>query len=110
MLAKAVCNLKNAKFFNCSIAFLTSKYRGDSEKIIKCLFQVAKYASPAVIFMDEIDALVSSRMDNGEHEASRRFKTELFTQIDGLNSINDHVSLICSFFIEIHLHFFIFYK
>jgi ATP-dependent 26S proteasome regulatory subunit len=56
MLAKAVCNMKKAKFFNCSTAFLVSKYRGDSEKILKCLFQVARAAAPAVIFMDEIDA------------------------------------------------------
>jgi katanin p60 ATPase-containing subunit A1 len=86
MLAKAICSLQNSTFFNCSAATLISKYRGDSEKIIRCLFQAAKVFSPSVIFIDEIDALVSSRSNDNEHEASRRLKTELFCQLDGLGS------------------------
>ena len=51
-------------------------------KIVKCLFSLAKHRSPSVIFLDEVDALVGTRGIEGEHEASRRFKTELFVQID----------------------------
>ena len=84
MLAKAVCSIQNSTFFNCSAASLISKYRGDSEKIVKCLFHAARMSSPSVIFIDEIDAIVSDRGSGFEHEASRRLKTELFSQIDGL--------------------------
>ena len=84
MLAKAVCSFQTSSFFNCSAASLVSKYRGDSEKIVKCLFQAARVCSPSVVFIDEIDAVVSCRSGDFEHEASRRLKTELFAQIDGL--------------------------
>ncbi len=88
MLAKAVCSLRKSTFFNCSAATLVSKYRGESEKLIRALFQAAQIFSPSVLFIDEIDALVSTRSE-GEHEASRRLKTELFTQIDGISSNKD---------------------
>jgi katanin p60 ATPase-containing subunit A1 len=74
-------------FFNCSTASLISKWRGDSEKLIKCLFDAARIASPAILFFDEIDSLVSSRSSgDNEHEASRRMKTEIFSQIDGIQN------------------------
>jgi katanin p60 ATPase-containing subunit A1 len=86
MLAKATCSFNRATFFNCSAASLISKFRGDSEKIVRCLFQAARLAAPSIVFLDEIDALTGSRNGDSEHEASRRMKTELFAQIDGLTS------------------------
>ena len=84
LLAKAVAGQNGSTFFNCSTATLVSKFRGESEKIVRCLFFLAKYHSPSVVFLDEVDALVGTRGAEGEHEASRRFKTELFVQIDGI--------------------------
>ena len=85
LLAKAVCGFSNSTFFNCSASSLISKYRGESEKIVRVLFEAAHLLSPAVVFLDEVDALVSSRRED-EHEASRRLKTEFFSQMDGIHS------------------------
>jgi ATP-dependent 26S proteasome regulatory subunit len=54
MLAKAVADLNNSVFFCCSAASLISKFRGESEKIVKCLFEAARFCAPAIVFLDEI--------------------------------------------------------
>ncbi|XP_042211352.1 spastin-like isoform X2 [Homarus americanus] len=93
MLARAVASESSATFFNISASTLTSKYVGEGEKLVKALFSVARELQPAIIFIDEIDSLLCERRE-GEHEASRRLKTEFLVEFDGLKSDPDERILI----------------
>ncbi|CBH15036.1 katanin, putative [Trypanosoma equiperdum] len=93
MLARAVATSAKTTFFNISASSLISKYFGESEKIVRSLFHLARHYAPSTIFFDEVDALMSARGGN-EHEASRRIKSEMLQQFDGLCTENDKRVLV----------------
>jgi len=85
MLAKAVAHESKAKFFNITASSLTSKWVGEGEKLVKALFALARELQPAIIFLDEVDALLSRRGE-AEHDAMRRLKNEFLSSFDGMHT------------------------
>ncbi len=72
MLARALARTSGATFFNLHASSLASKWRGDSEKMVRVIFELARFNAPAILFLDEAEALLGDRGAQGEHEASRR--------------------------------------
>ena len=72
-------NGRGAILINLHASSLASKWRGESEKLVRVAFELARYNAPSVLFLDEAEALLGDRGGFGEHESSKRYSVTSVT-------------------------------
>lgn len=93
-IAKAVATEAGSScFIPVSSSDLVSKYQGESERLVKNLFEIARKKQPSIIFIDEVDSLCGARGE-GENESARRIKTEFLVQMEGVGNKNTGVLVL----------------
>lgn len=91
MLAKAVATESEANFISVKGPEFLNKWVGESEKAVRETFRKARQASPCVIFMDEIDSIAPERGTGGDNNVTERVISQMLTEMDGLEAINNVV-------------------
>ena len=92
-LAKATATECDSMFFSISSSDLVSKWLGESEKLVKTLFEMARQKKPSIVFIDEIDSLCGKRKED-ENDSTRRIKTEFLVQLQGVGTNMDGVLVL----------------
>jgi vacuolar protein-sorting-associated protein 4 len=87
LLAKAAAAESQATFFAVSASAILSKWLGESSRRIRELFDEARRRSPSVIFVDEVDSMLTERRE--DDGGKRQVKTEFFVQMDGMHTDDD---------------------
>jgi katanin p60 ATPase-containing subunit A1 len=85
LLAAALAHSLDAKFYSIKVSDILSKYYGDSPKIVQALYEDARSHPMSIVFVDEFDAVASSR-DGMDNSADRRLLVSLLTELDGIQN------------------------
>jgi transitional endoplasmic reticulum ATPase len=97
LLAKAVANEAESNFISVKGPELLNKYVGESEKGVREIFKKARENAPTVVFFDEIDSIATERGRNtGDSGVSERVVSQLLTELDGLETLEDVVVIATS--------------
>jgi len=97
LLAKAVAKATNSTFIEIVASELVQKFIGEGAKLVKEIFEMARKKGPAIVFIDELDALAAKRMEigtSGEREVNRTFM-QLLAELDGFDPL-DNVKVIAA--------------
>ncbi len=97
MLAKAVANQTDATFIKMAGSELVHKFIGEGAKLVRDLFELARQQEPAVVFIDEIDAIAAKRTESktsGDAEVQRTMM-QLLSEMDGFDQRGD-ISIIAA--------------
>jgi len=92
-IAKATAGQVNAKFISVSLNDILDMWIGNSEKNLHEIFELARYNTPCVLFIDEIDALGASRSDM-KQSSGRHLINQFLQELDGIDSTNEGVLII----------------
>jgi proteasome regulatory subunit len=98
LLAKAVANSTNSTFIEIVGSELVQKFIGEGAKLVKEIFELAKEKAPSIIFIDELDAIASKRIElgtSGEREVQRTFM-QLLAEIDGFKPLGNVKIIGCT--------------
>ncbi len=98
LLAKAVATSTNSTFIEIVASELVQKFIGEGAKLVKDIFKLARERAPAIIFVDEIDALAAKRIDmgtSGEREVQRTFM-QFLAEIDGFKNLGNVKIIGCT--------------
>ncbi|MFA9427153.1 CDC48 family AAA ATPase [Natronorubrum sp. A-ect3] len=93
LLARAVANEAQSNFISIKGPELIDKYVGESERGIRDIFNTARQNAPAVLVFDEIDAIAGTRGGSSESNVGERVVSQLLTELDGLEELEDVVVL-----------------
>jgi transitional endoplasmic reticulum ATPase len=93
LLAKAVASESGVNFISIKGPALLSKWVGESERGIREIFRKAKHASPCIVFLDELDAIASTRGAGGDSHVTERVISQLLTELDGIEELKGVVVL-----------------
>ncbi len=91
LLAKAVASESESNFISVKGPEFLSKWVGESEKAVRETFRKARQASPSIIFLDELDAVVPARGLGADSHVTERVVSQILTELDGLEELNNVV-------------------
>ncbi len=94
MLARIIANASDAEFYEISGPEIFSKWYGESEKVLRVIFERAARQPRSIIFFDEIDSIAGQRSGDA-HEASKRVVAQLLTLMDGFDA-KDNIVVIAA--------------
>jgi len=104
-LGKACATEAAGTFYSLSASNIISKWMGESERLVRSLFELARKTKPSILFIDEIDSLLSARYSllliisffirgEGENESTRRVKTEFLVQMQGVGKDDEGILVL----------------